>query len=84
MGSEDIAKSKATIKKAKGDVSSTLKDLFGDDKSPGKSFDYQQENSKEKMIIGPAIDEAAQYYKLPEWIGVSASPTAHRVLKIKG
>jgi hypothetical protein len=41
--------------------------------------------SNEKMIIGPAIDEAAQYYKLPEWIGVSASPTAHNVLEnLKG
>jgi hypothetical protein len=29
------------------------------------------------MIIGAAVDEAAQYYLLPQWIGISLSPSAH-------
>jgi hypothetical protein len=28
------------------------------------------------MVIGPAVDEAAQYYITPNWIGVSTSPSA--------
>lgn len=34
----------------------------------------------ELLLIGPAVDEAAQYYTLPEWIGVSTAPKAHLVL----
>lgn len=34
----------------------------------------------DKMLIGPAVDEAAQYYMLPEWIGVSAAPSFHDFL----
>lgn len=29
------------------------------------------------FFIGEAISEAAQYYDLPQWIGISASPSAH-------
>lgn len=32
------------------------------------------------MIIGPAIDEADEYYTLPEWSGISTSPGASKVL----
>ena len=32
-------------------------------------------------IIGPAVDEAAEWYTETEWIGVSAAPTAHFVLE---
>lgn len=42
--------------------------------SVGKVF------SSDKMIIGPAIDEAAQYYTMPDWIGISASPSAYIVI----
>jgi hypothetical protein len=34
----------------------------------------------DKMLIGPAVDEAAQYYMLPEWIGISAAPSLHYFL----
>jgi len=34
----------------------------------------------ENMIIGPAVDEAAKYYELFNWIGVSATPSAYSVL----
>ena len=34
----------------------------------------------ENMIIGPAVDEAAEYYTLPEWCGISASPSASKIL----
>lgn len=30
------------------------------------------------LIIGPAIDEAAAYYDLPQWVGISAAPSANR------
>ena len=32
------------------------------------------------MIIGPAIDEAAEYYGLPEWSGISCAPSASKKL----
>lgn len=35
----------------------------------------------EKMIIGPSIDEAAQYHILPQWVGISASPSVHSILR---
>jgi hypothetical protein len=35
----------------------------------------------EQLIIGPAIDEAAEYYTLPQWIGISASPSAHLLIE---
>jgi hypothetical protein len=34
---------------------------------------YQTQNS----IIGPAVDEAAEWYTNMEWIGVSTAPSAH-------
>ena len=34
---------------------------------------YQTQNS----IIGPAVDEAAEWYTHMEWIGVSTAPSAH-------
>lgn len=30
------------------------------------------------FIVGPAIEEAANYYELPQWVGISASPSANR------
>jgi len=38
---------------------------------------YQSQN----LIIGPAVDEAAEWYTNIEWIGVSAAPTAHFILE---
>jgi hypothetical protein len=32
------------------------------------------------MIIGPAVDEAAEYYRLPEWSGISTCPSASKIL----
>jgi len=34
------------------------------------------------FFIGEAVDEASQYYNLPQWIGISASPSAHQALEI--
>lgn len=36
---------------------------------------------KGTFFIGEAITEAAQYYELPQWIGVSASPSANFLLE---
>jgi hypothetical protein len=33
-----------------------------------------------KEVEGSAIDEAAQYYRLPEWIGLSTAPSASLIL----
>ncbi|WKT57180.1 hypothetical protein QVH35_06985 [Candidatus Nitrosotenuis chungbukensis] len=30
------------------------------------------------IVIGKAIDDAAQYYQMPEWIGVSITPGSHK------
>lgn len=35
--------------------------------------EYEQ---SESMIIGPAIDEAAEWYTLPDWMGISLTPSA--------
>lgn len=32
------------------------------------------------MIIGPAVDEAAEYFTMPDWMGISAAPSAHQAL----
>ena len=37
--------------------------------------------NKENFFIGESISEAAQYYDLPQWIGISAAPSAN--VKIK-
>ena len=34
----------------------------------------------DKMIIGPAVKDAADYYGKPKWIGICAAPTASKVL----
>ena len=31
-------------------------------------------------IIGPAIDESAEYHALQQWIGISAAPSVHNIL----
>ena len=41
-----------------------------------KLWQYYTEHS----ILGPAIDEAAEYYNLQQWIGISASPSVHKIL----
>jgi hypothetical protein len=35
----------------------------------------------EKLIIGPAVDDAAEYHAKVDWIGVSVSPTILRYIK---
>lgn len=35
----------------------------------------------EELIIGPAVDQAAQYYTMPEWIGISAAPSTNLFLR---
>ncbi len=42
--------------------------------SAGKFF------TGEKIVIGPAVDEAARYSSLPNWVGVSAAPSMHVIL----
>ena len=34
-----------------------------------------------QIVIGPAIDEAAQYYEMANWIGVSFSPSTNKIIK---
>jgi hypothetical protein len=34
----------------------------------------------DKMIIGPAVKDAADYYGKPKWIGICTAPTASNVL----
>lgn len=35
----------------------------------------------DQIVIGPAIDEAAQFYELADWIGVSLTPSAIEIIK---
>ena len=35
---------------------------------------------KDGSVAGPAADEAAAYYRLPQWAGISAAPSANAVL----
>ena len=37
-------------------------------------------HSRNNLFTGPAVDEAAAYYSLPQWIGISAAPSANGVL----
>lgn len=43
--------------------------------SIGQFFESQN------MIIGPAVDEAAQYYEIPDWVGIFATPSAYSLLQ---
>jgi hypothetical protein len=43
---------------------------------------YLDSNNSE-MIIGPAIDEAAQYHEKGNWIGVMATPSVNKILMDK-
>lgn len=36
--------------------------------------------SRDNLFTGPAVDEAAEYYTLPQWIGISAALSANSVL----
>ena len=36
--------------------------------------------SNDNLFTGRAVDEAAAYYSLPQWIGISAAPSANNVL----
>ena len=36
--------------------------------------------SRNNLFTGPAVDEAAEYYLLPQWIGISAAPSANSIL----
>jgi hypothetical protein len=40
--------------------------------------------ASESMIIGPAVNEAYRYHSLPQWIGISAAPSAHYYLSTRG
>ena len=44
-------------------------------------FSIGEFHKEEQLIIGQAIDEAAGYYTLPQWIGISASPSAHILIE---
>ena len=35
---------------------------------------------RNNLFTGSAVDEAAEYYSLPQWIGISAAPSANSVL----
>lgn len=35
----------------------------------------------ENLILGEAVYEAAKYYELPQWIGISAAPSTHKILE---
>jgi len=35
---------------------------------------------RDSLLTGQAVDEAAAYYSLPQWIGISAAPSANSVL----
>ena len=37
--------------------------------------------SSDKMIIGKAIDEAAEYHTMPNWAGISVSPSAYNMVQ---
>ena len=37
--------------------------------------------NSEQMVLGPAVDEAAEWYSLPNWIGISLCPSAMFGLK---
>lgn len=37
--------------------------------------------SSDKMIIGKAIDEAAEYYMMPNWVGLTMSPSAYNAIQ---
>lgn len=37
-------------------------------------------HSGDNLFTGPAVDEAAEYYLLPQWIGISAAPSANGAL----
>ena len=32
------------------------------------------------IIVGKAIDDAAQYYQIPDWIGISVTPNSHKFI----
>ena len=36
---------------------------------------------KGNFFIGKTVSEAAQYYEMPQWIGISASPSAHAAIE---
>lgn len=36
--------------------------------------------SRDNLFTGTAVDEAAAYYSLPQWIGISAAPSANSAL----
>lgn len=40
--------------------------------------------SSGNMVIGPAVNEAYKYHCQPQWIGISASPTAQYYLSFRG
>lgn len=41
--------------------------------------------SEGNSILGPTIDEAAEYHEMPQWIGISLTPSAHKIYdKIAG
>ena len=41
---------------------------------------YSNRDKRSPIIIGPAVDEAAEWYEKGDWFGVHASPTANFLL----
>ena len=44
------------------------------------SYGSYCEGAERSLFTGRAVDEAARYHALPQWIGVSAAPSANRAL----
>ena len=45
------------------------------------SISFGEYYKGDQLIIGEAIDEAVEYNTLPQWIGISAAPSAHKILE---
>lgn len=43
-------------------------------------FSYGKFYHSDTIVLGQAVDEVAEYYTLPEWLGISASPSAYNLL----
>ena len=65
-----------------GDVAWRLvvKSISGDVPVRGCVSYGRYSGGDQNLLIGRAVDEAARYHSLPQWIGVSAAPSANSVL----
>lgn len=80
-----ITASSANIERTLRDVSDFLSDHIIESMIIGMPirgcFSVGEFYKDKQLIIGPAIDEAAAYYTLPQWIGISASPSANIIIE---